>query len=119
MRENLRSVGQFYEEQAANFLVKHGVKILFHNFYCRNGEIDLIGLDQGTLIFIEVKYRKNNQKGLPEEAVGITKQKKICRTAMYFLYTHQKFYGYAIRYDVVAILDKHVTWYKGAFMHMR
>lgn len=116
-KRNLRKVGRFYEVRAAEFLTEHGVKILFYNFCCRQGEIDLIGIDKNVLVFFEVKYRKDSRNGFPEEAVGITKQKRICRTSRYFIYRHPEFYGNEIRYDVVSILDNYVKWYRGAFTY--
>ena len=66
---NKREVGAAYEEAAAVFLEKNGVRILERNFRCRQGEIDLIGRDGEYLVFFEVKYRKNADAGLPAEAV--------------------------------------------------
>ena len=60
---NKRFVGKQKEELAAEFLVGRGVKIIDKNFACKVGEIDLIGLDNGYLVFVEVKYRKNTDYG--------------------------------------------------------
>ena len=65
---NKREVGAAYEEAAAVFLEKNGVRILERNFRCRQGEIDLIGRDGEYLVFFEVKYRKNADAGFPAEA---------------------------------------------------
>ena len=75
--ENKRAVGSRYEEETAAFLQKNGYRILEKNFRDRRGEIDLIAKDGRTLVFVEVKYRKNVRNGYPEEAVDTRKQKKI------------------------------------------
>lgn len=116
---NKRQVGAEYEKRAEQFLCKEGILILERNFRCRQGEIDLIGKHQNCLVFVEVKYRSSNQAGLPEEAVGIAKQKRICRVAEFYLYTHQQYGNCMIRYDVVAIAGNQLRWYPDAFEHVR
>ena len=69
-KENKRETGTRKEELAADFLTRRGVKILERNFRCRQGEIDLIGMDGQYLVFVEVKYRKTARNGMPAEAVG-------------------------------------------------
>ena len=67
---NKRLVGSAHEEQAAAFLRGQGMQILFRNYRCRVGEIDLIARDGDTLVFIEVKYRYSDRYGWGEEHVG-------------------------------------------------
>ncbi len=78
-----------------------------------------IGRDGEYLVFFEVKYRKNADAGLPAEAVGTPKQRRICRTAKYYLY--RKHYGESVpvRFDVVAVCAERVNWYQNAFDYMR
>ena len=104
-RENLRKTGSQMEEAAAAYLAERGVTILERNFRSRTAEIDIVGKQDGTLLFIEVKARAENQKsGTAPEAVGTAKQKRICRCADYYM--HSKGidpYRTGIRFDVVAI----------------
>ena len=53
---NKRAVGSEKEAGAASFLVSKGVRILESNYSCRAGEVDLIGIDDGCLVFFEVKW---------------------------------------------------------------
>ena len=103
--ENLRKTGSEMEEAAAQFLEEHGVRILERNFRSREAEIDIIGKDGETLIFVEVKARKAGKKsGEASEAVGTAKQKRICGCADFYM--HEKGidpFGAMIRFDVVAI----------------
>lgn len=104
-RENLRKTGSQMEEAAAAYLTERGVTVLERNFRSRTAEIDIVGKQDGTLLFIEVKARAENQKsGTAPEAVGTAKQKRICRCADYYM--HSKGidpYRTGIRFDVVAI----------------
>ncbi len=115
--QNKRRIGDIYEERAVEYLKNHGYFILCKNFRCRLGEIDLVAREGGSLVFIEVKYRKNQRRGLPEEAVTPAKQRRICRTADY--YRMKKGYGDGIsfRFDVVAILGEQVALYRNAFAY--
>ena len=106
-----------YEEKAAEYLVRQGMKILCRNFRCRQGEIDVIGLQGEYLVFVEVKFRASAAGGFPEESVGWQKQKRICRTALYYLYTHPAYETRPVRYDVVAVCGGRIRWYKDAFEH--
>lgn len=115
---NTRKKGAEYEQAAAEYLQGCGVKILECNYRNRRGEIDLIGKDGEYTVFFEVKYRKNNRKGAPAEAVHFTKQKTICRVADYYRMTHGMGEFSAVRYDVVAIEGDEITWHKNAFEHI-
>lgn len=103
--ENLKKTGKEMEDLAAGHLTANGVRILERNFRSREAEIDLIGLEGGTLLFVEVKARGTGKKsGSALEAVGTTKQKRICRCADFYL--HEKGidpYAVAIRFDVIGI----------------
>ena len=121
-RENLRKTGSQMEEAAAAYLTERGVTVLERNFRSRTAEIDIVGKQDGTLLFIEVKARAENQKsGTAQEAVGTAKQKRICRCADYYM--HSKGidpYRTGIRFDVVAITmredkEPEIRWIKNAF----
>ena len=73
-RKDLRKIGGDYEKIAVSCLEEKGYKILGRNIYCRYGELDIVALDGLTIVFVEVKYRKNSIYGMPEEAVTYKKQ---------------------------------------------
>lgn len=112
---NRRKTGTEKEQMAAAYLQEHGMRILEMNYRYRQGEIDIIGMESGYLTFVEVKYRKDGQKGLPEEAVHIYKQRKICTGAKVYCYLHGMGTDCPIRFDVVAICGKQIRWYRNAF----
>lgn len=115
---NNRAIGKAYEEQAAKWLEQQHMTILERNYRCRSGEIDLIGLQEHYLVFVEVKYRSTEGIGNPAEAVGRMKQQKICQVADYYRMTHEHLGHMGIRYDVVAICGEELTWYPNAFFHI-
>ncbi len=114
---NKRSVGTHKEKMAEEFLLSRGVRIVERNYRNRQGEIDLIGIDGEYLVFFEVKYRKNNSKGYPEDAVSFYKQRNICKVADYYRLVKQVRGDRCIRYDVIAIEGEEIRWIKNAFWH--
>lgn len=111
---NKRQIGSIGEDMAVEFLKSRGVKILERNYQNRFGEIDIIGREDNTLLFIEVKYRKNESFGYPLEAVGFAKQEKIRKMARFFL-NENHYYHYNIRFDCIGIIGSQIEWIKGAF----
>lgn len=115
--QNTRKVGQLQEERTALELEKHGYRILERNYRCRIGEIDIIAMHQGYLVFIEVKYRKNEKAGYAAEAVTRKKQQIICRVADNYIRTHCREIP-ACRFDVAAIDGENLKIYQNAFEYL-
>ena len=95
-------LGRTGEDRAARFLVSQGYRILERNYSTRSGEIDLIGLHQGTVAFIEVKTRSNDAFGAPELAVNQRKQQRMIKAALGYI-KFKKLHQVPCRFDVVAI----------------
>lgn len=94
--------GQVIEEYAARYLETQGFELLYRNFRCKLGEIDLIGLFQTQLVFVEVRFRKNIYFGGAAASVDLPKQRKLIRTAQVFLSLHPQLKKLACRFDVIA-----------------
>ena len=90
------------EHAAARHLKWHGYKIIARNFRAAGAEIDLIMIDRGTLVFVEVKARMTNSLGTPETAVDARKQYRIRKAAEIFTDRRRSNNG-PIRFDVIAI----------------
>ena len=112
---NRRKVGKCYEDLAALYLKEQGYEILERNYRDRLGEIDLIAKDGRYLVFVEVKYRRDQTSGYPEEAVGGRKQQKIRHTAAYYLYRRGYGEDMPCRFDVVSIEGQEISLIKDAF----
>lgn len=95
--------GNIGEKIAVEYLEKNNYKILERNFYCKQGEIDIIAIDKEEIVFIEVKTRSSNIFGSPSEAVNYIKQKHIYRSAKYFLYKFDLLES-LVRFDVIEVL---------------
>lgn len=115
---NKRRTGAEWEKAASEYLAGRGMRILETNFRCRQGEIDLIGLHEGYLVFVEVKYRGTDEKGHALDAVDGRKQRRICRTADFYRYIHKIGDDAAVRYDVVAVQEGRIQWVRNAFSHV-
>ena len=115
---NNRATGADREKQAAEYLTKRGMRITEHNYRNQNGEIDLIGYHGDYLVFVEVKYRRDLQKGFAAEAVDMRKQRRICKVADYYRYSHGIGERTRVRYDVVAIQGEEINWFQNAFPHV-
>ena len=115
--EKKRRIGDTYEKIAGNYLENKGYRILAYNFRCRSGEIDIIAEKDGVLIFCEVKYRCRNTAGHPLESVTAAKQKRICRSAAYYLLYYGYGTGQECRFDVIGILGENIIHLKNAFMY--
>jgi putative endonuclease len=95
-------LGRTGERLAAEELVRGGYRILERNFFCRYGEIDLVAEHEHDLVFVEVKTRRGNAYGLPEESVTVRKQRKLIQTAFFYLDLHDCAER-SWRIDVVAV----------------
>ena len=100
-------IGRIGEEIATKYLKKHGYEILERNFKSKRwGEIDIVALEDDTLVFVEVKARIGSKYGHPVEAVTPHKLQALKRTGQYYVMEHPDL-PKALRIDVVAIvLDK-------------
>ena len=99
---NKRSTkGREAENIACEHLKKNGLQLVETNFYSRHGEIDLIMQHNNTLVFIEVRYRKNADYGGALASITPGKQSKVRKTALYYM--QKKGRDFNARIDVVAI----------------
>ena len=98
------ALGVRAESLAAAFLKQQGYQVLVQNFRIRRGEIDLIALEGATLCFVEVRYRRRGGFGHPSSTINRLKQRRIARTASYFLATTWKGPSCACRFDVVTLV---------------
>lgn len=101
---NNRQFGNFGEEIAVKYLQDNGYKILARNVhYSRFCELDIIAQYKKTIVFVEVKTRKNNDFGTPMEAITKTKYDNIKKGALNYLAEHP---AKDYRIDVIGITLK-------------
>ena len=106
--------GRAAEAIAAEHLSGHGLAIVERNVRSRHGEIDIVARDGDTLVFVEVRARKNADHGSPLETVGDVKRRRLIRAASVYL-TRKQLWDKPCRFDVVAIDGDVVTHLEDAF----
>jgi putative endonuclease len=112
-------MGRRGEDAAAAYLERMGMAVEARNWRCPIGEVDIVARDGEYLVLVEVKTRRSERAGTPEEAVSLTKQRKLVRLAEAYSQESPDPVG-AMRFDVIAIrvlsegraLLRH---YRGAF----
>lgn len=106
--------GENSEEHAHSFLIKQGLKPVCRNFRCKQGELDLVMLDQQTLVIIEVRFRKSDKFGSAVESITPKKQSRIIAATQVYLASCKT--DQPIRFDVIAISgNDQINWIKNAF----
>jgi len=100
--------GAWGEQLACDYLVLNGYEILDRNVRTPYGEIDIIAREKKlvdesqTLVFVEVKARRTNTYGYPEDAITESKRKHLIEAAEYYLQENPEL-AEAWRIDVISI----------------
>lgn len=113
-----KASGNAGESRAVAFLEAHQLKLVERNFKCDLGEIDIVMRDGEHWVFVEVKYRKNEDFATVVEQITVAQCQRIRRCAQFYLLSHkldelQTF----VRFDVVAICEQpeQLHWLPDAF----
>lgn len=91
------------EKLAERFLRRSGLRILARRYATPVGELDLVARDGETIVFIEVKTRRDRRLADPQDAVGLPKQRKLLSAAQWFLH-RKRWEDRPCRFDVVSIV---------------
>lgn len=102
MRDDRRSVGASGEKMAREYLQKKGYRIRELNFRCSLGEIDIIAEEKGELVFVEVRTKRGNSFGTPEESITRRKKSRLVDLSNLYLQTLPRL-PENWRVDVIAI----------------
>ncbi len=96
-------VGRYGEDVAARHLVEQGMQVLYRNWRCEHGEIDIVAREDECLVVCEVKTRRSTRFGLPVEAVTYRKVSSLRRLAG-CLVSASGLHAPVLRIDVVSVL---------------
>lgn len=111
--------GHSAEQTACDFLLGRGFTLVERNYRTPHGEIDLIMDDAGTLVFVEVRFRRSRDFGGPTESVDRAKQAKLRASAARYLQQHRGAAKRPCRFDIVALSgapgDERIEWLPNAF----
>ena len=69
------------EDEACRYLEQRGLRCIARNYRCAVGEIDLLLTEGHTLVFAEVRYRRNSHYGGAVESVGPRKRSRLIAAA--------------------------------------
>jgi putative endonuclease len=106
--------GRSAEREAAEFLGNLGYTLITRRFKAKHGEIDLIYLDQETLVFVEVRSSRSSDRR-PEDGVGERKLNNLCRAAAEFIALAED--RREIRFDLIAIDSQGLRHHKDILGH--
>lgn len=110
--------GHQAEDLACAHLERSGLRILARNYRVRGGEIDCIALDNDTLVFIEVRYRKSARFGGAAASIDVRKQQRVIHAAQVYLMKNPRQNHRPCRFDCVLLDALHTDapeWIKDAF----
>ncbi|WP_133130174.1 YraN family protein [Legionella yabuuchiae] len=112
-----QQIGFAAEEEAKQYLLSQGLKLIDQNYRSKLGEIDLIMQDNAYLVFIEVRARASNAFGGALASVNYQKQQKLIKTALFYLMQKKLNNKYPVRFDVISLEGKpyQINWIKDAF----
>jgi len=110
-----RALGAAGEARTATWYRDHGYRVLDRNWRCRDGELDLVCVGRGSLVFVEVKTRSSLAFGHPAEAVTPAKQARLRRLAGRWVAAHPGVGPRWWRFDVVAVLPTSIEVIENAF----
>ena len=112
-----RAIGQRGEDRAARFLQKQGLVVIARNVSCRGGEIDLVCRHEKSLVFVEVRLRRNAAYGGAAASITVRKQRRIVLAARHYLAAHSSA-DCDCRFDCVLLDgddDSAIVWERDAF----
>ncbi len=102
-KDGRKQLGHWGESVAATYLQAQGYHIVARNWRCSLGEIDLVAQAGELLVFVEVKTRRGEQMGSPEEGITPHKSRKLIETAQQYLWKNGLNEDTEWRVDLVAV----------------
>ena len=96
-------LGAAAEDAALAFLIGEALLLLARNVRYPFGEIDLVMRDGTTVVFVEVRYRRNASFGGAAVSIDASKRRKIARAAQAWLSSHRQFAQASCRFDVMTV----------------
>ena len=102
MTDPRRALGKLGETLAARELERRGYRIVERNWRCSIGEIDIVAEKDGQLVIVEVRTRRGDERGTPQQSITPAKQVKLIELAQTYLQEHD-LDNRDWRIDVVAV----------------
>ena len=112
--------GAAAEAAAARYLQTQGLSVLARNLRCKAGELDLVCLDGGVIVIVEVRHRATAEFGGALASVTWRKQRKLIRATEFLRQRLPEWRARALRFDVIAVRGRpdgtlEMDWIRDAF----
>lgn len=95
-------LGKRGEDLAAKYLQRLGYRIIARRERVLRGDLDIIALDDRTVVFVEVRTRSDTLHGHPAETIDGRKQRRIATLANAYIRRH-RLEDCRVRIDVVTV----------------
>ena len=115
----MNAVGKKGEEIVAEYLKKEGYVVLEKNWRLPIGEIDIIAMGDGCLVFVEVKTLINTTIESLDLLIGKHKQLKIAKVAKHFLKNNRQYHELMMRFDVIVLKSDPFMVLKPNILHIK
>lgn len=106
-RQEAKELGETGEQMAARYLEEQGCVILERHYRKDHKEVDIIALDHGELVVVEVKTRTSEDYFTAEQAVDHHKRQNIIRVANNYMRRYHR--TEPLRFDIIAIVGSGAT----------
>ena len=98
-----KQIGNKGEDLAVNYLFANGYNVIHRNYRVGRAEVDIIAQVNNRLVFVEVKTRKDNTHGYPEEFVTEAQQQRILQAAEEYIEANR--WKGEVSFDIIAIVS--------------
>ena len=96
-------LGKWGEDLAADYLQRKGYTVIERDWKSGRHDIDIVAADEErTLVFVEVKTRRNSLYGAPEEAVDYRKRQSLLSAINHYIKSHH--FNGGVRFDIISII---------------
>jgi putative endonuclease len=115
-----RWFGNRSERAAAQFLRRRGFRIVARNYSCLQGELDLVAVDHGCIVFVEVRSTGAGDQDKTALSVDLAKQRRLTNLALHYLQRY-RLLNHPARFDVLVVSwpadrkEPTISHYRNAF----
>ena len=95
-------LGKWGEETAAAYLEEKGYKIIERDWKSGHHDLDIVAIEDYTLVIVEVKTRRSRLFGAPEEAIDYKKRQSLQSAINHYVKSHHL--GSSVRFDIISIV---------------
>lgn len=113
-KQSAYDYGKYSEWLACVYLSLKGYRLFKYNYLTKVGQVDFIFVKGSSLIFVEVKSRKN--QSMMENLITNKQKRRLIKAANYFLSKNKNFSNKTIRFDAIYVIGLfRVTHFKNIF----